>query len=202
MKTAQIIPIALSVFLPGCGHIAAGRPGRGILVFFLFGFAIDGYLYSQAMSIVPADQAGSASTIHALSIVGGLLLWAYAVADTTRLGLRHRRIEARADDATGQLREGLVAYLRDDLHAAVLAYQGALRINDQDPDSLFHVGVAYAHLGQRKKARRALSRCIQYDNDGKWDDEAAEQLRHIEAVPDGAAAPNPTAEGMHSEAEA
>jgi len=172
------------------------------LVLFLLGFAVDGYFYGQAMSIVPPEEAGSAGTIHTLSIIGSVLLWLYAVGDTTLLALRHRRIEARADDATAQLREGLVAYLKDDLRASVRAYQQALRIDDQDPDALFHVGVAYAHLGLHKKARRALNRCIQYDHDGKWDDEAAEQLRHLEAAPDGVPVSTPTAEGTPREAEA
>ncbi len=199
MNAVQIISIVLSALLPGSGHILVGRPLRGILVLFLLGFAVEGYFYGQ---IAPLDPPGWSGTIYVISIIGGVLLWGYAVADTTRLALRHKRIEAKADAAIAQLREGLVAYLKDDLRAAVRAYRGALRIDDQDPDALFHVGVAYAHLGLHKKARRALNRCIQYDHDGKWDDEAAEQLRHLEATPDGVPISTPTAEGTDREAEA
>jgi tetratricopeptide (TPR) repeat protein len=202
VKIAETIPVALSAVLPGCGHIAAGRQGKGLLVFFLFGFSVDGYLYSQALSILPADQAAAAPTIRILSLASGILLWTYAVVDTARLARRHRRIAARADEATTHVRDGLIAYLRDDYAAAVQALQSALRIDDQDADALFHIGVAYAHQGNSKKARRALNRCIHYDHDGKWDEEAGEQLRHLDAAPGRRIAGPETVEERNREAEA
>jgi tetratricopeptide (TPR) repeat protein len=192
VKLAHLFPICLSVVFPGCGHIAAGRPARGLLLFFLFGFAVDGFLYSQAQSILPPDQAGAASVVRVIALAAGFLLWAYAIADTTSLALRRQRIEARADAATSHIRLGLLASLRDQWPEALRAFQTALRINDQDPDALFHVGVAYAHLGQRRKARRALRRCIRYDRSGKWDDEAFDHLRQLEAAPPKAPSPSPT----------
>jgi Tfp pilus assembly protein PilF len=131
-----------------------------------------------------------------------VLLWAYAVVDTTRLARRHGRIEARADEATARVRDGLIAYLRDDCGAAAKSLQAALRIDDQDADALFHIGVAYAHQGEKKKARRALNRCIQYDHDGKWDEEAGEQLRHLDATPGRGAIQPETEEDHDRETEA
>ena len=60
MKIAHVLPIAVSAVMPGCGHIAAGRTARGLLVFFLFGFAVDGFFYSQALSILPPEHAAVA----------------------------------------------------------------------------------------------------------------------------------------------
>jgi len=178
------LPICLSVVLPGCGHIAAGRTAKGLLLFFLFGFAVDGFLYSQAQSILPPEQAGVAPTVvRYLALGGGLLIWAFAIGDTMALALRRRRIEALADAANARIRDALVAYLRGDYAGAVKALRAALRINDQDPDALFHLGVVCAHMGQRRKARRALHQCIRHDHDGKWDSEAHEQLRALDTIP-------------------
>ncbi len=83
----------------------------------------------------------------------------------------------------------IVAYLRDDLAAATQSLRAALRISPRDPDALFYLGVLYAKAGQARKARKALYRCIRYDTDGKWDDEAHEQLRVIEGGPQASSPP-------------
>ncbi|MFP4057210.1 MAG: tetratricopeptide repeat protein [Candidatus Brocadiia bacterium] len=190
MKPAHIAPICLSAVFPGCGHIAAGRPARGLLLFFLFGFAVDGFLYTQAQGILPAaERPAHVAAVRYAALAAGLVLWGYAVADTTALAVRRRRVAARSQAADSHIRESLVAQLRDDPQGALRALQTALRINDQDPDALFHLGVAYARLGQRRKARRALRRCIRYDREGKWDDEAFAHLREVEG-----AAPEPAKE--------
>jgi tetratricopeptide (TPR) repeat protein len=184
VKVSRVIPVCLSAALPGCGHIAAGQAGKGILVFFLFGFALDGWLYSQAQSILPAESTTPAlAFVRYGAIALGVILWVFAVADTAALALRRRRIETMADAANAHIGDALVAYLRNDYDAAVKALRAALRVNDQDIDALFHLGVVYAATGQRRKARRALYRCIRYDHDGKWDNEAQEQLRALESTP-------------------
>ncbi len=183
MKIAQVIPILLSMLMPGVGHIAAGRALRGILLFFLFGFAIDGWLYSQAASVLPPERSAlDIPTIRNLSLGLGALLWAFAVLDTVAIALRRRRILAKADVADAHIRGALVAHLRNEPEAAIKELRAARRINDQDPDALFHLGVIYAGLGQRAKARKAFHQCISYDSEGKWDAHAQEQLRALEAV--------------------
>lgn len=184
MKLGCFLPVGLSALLPGCGHIADGRPGRGLLLFFLFGFAIDGFLYSQAQTILPPERATvSPAVTRILAIAAGLLVWAYCVADSALRALRCRRLAASAASANAPVREALVAYLRNDHAAAIKAIQAALRLNSQDPDALFYLGVFHASSGQSRKARRALYACIRYDDEGKWDDEAHEQLRALEAAP-------------------
>jgi hypothetical protein len=188
VRIAQIAPVALSVALPGCGHIAAGRPARGILIFFLFGFSIDGWFYAHAQSILPPGSAPlTPPAIRYASLAFGALLWAFALIDATSLVLRRRRVAARAGVAEAHLRDALVASLRGDHRAALQALLAARRINDQDPDVLFHLGVVHAKLGAARKARRALHQCIRYDHDGKWDSQAQEHLRALESAP----APSP-----------
>ncbi len=177
MRIRDAIAIVLSVLLPGTGHIAAGKPWKGVLIFFLFGFALDGWLYSQAATVLPPEHTVlSIPAVRNGSLALGIILWAFAVCDTTALALRRRRIVAKADVADGHVRNALVAHLRRDPQAALNALRAALRINDQDPDAWFHLGVAQAGLGQRRKARKALRQCIRYDHDGKWDAQAQGQL--------------------------
>lgn len=184
MKIAHIVPIAISAVVPGLGHLAAGRTARGLMVFFLFGFAVDGYFYSRALRILPASVAPvSPGVVETLAVVGGAVVWLYAVGDTTALALRRRRLASRAGEATAHIREGLIAYLRNDLTAAAHGFHAALRINHRDPDALYHLGVVYAAAGHRRKARRALERCIRFDHEGKWDTEAHDRLRALDAAP-------------------
>ncbi len=195
MKIGRYVPIAISAILPGLGHIAAGRTATGLLLFFLFGFAVDGYFYSQALGVLPAGVApASPELVRTVSLAGAAVLWLLAVADSTRIALRRRRLESRAHEATAHIRDGLVAYLRNDLRAAARALHAALRINDRDPDALYHLGVVYAAAGHRRKARRALQRCIQFDGRGKWDAEAHDHLRALDAAPPAPAAPPATKE--------
>ena len=184
MKIGHTIPLLISAVVPGCGHIAAGRPARGLLLFFLFGFAIDGFLYSQAQSILPPDRTPlPPAAIHNIAIAAGAALWLLAIADTAAIVRRQRRIESRAAEATDLIRQALVASLRKDWSAAAHALHAALRIDPHDPDALFHLGVVYAAAGHRRKARRALQRCVRCDHDGKWDSQAAEQLDALDAAP-------------------
>jgi len=182
VKIAHVVPILLSVVLPGTGHIAIGKTLKGLLIFFCFGFAVDGWVYSQAARVLPPEH--SVLSIPALrrgSIALGALLWAFATFDMARLALRRRRLLAKADVADGHIRDALVAHLRNDSEAALQELRAARRINDQDPDAFFHLGVLYASRGERKKARKALLRCIRYDHEGKWDTHAQQQLRALEA---------------------
>lgn len=181
MRIAHLIPILLSALLPGMGHIATGRVLKGIAVFFLFGFALDGWVYSRAAAVLPPERSllGPAALRNA-SLALGSLLWAYAVLDTAAIALRRRRIAAKAEAATGHIRDALAAYLRNEPQAALASLRAALRINDQDPDALFYLGAIHASLGQARQARKALHKCIRYDHGGKWDAQAQDQLLALE----------------------
>ncbi len=195
MKIAEVIPTVVSLALPGIGHIVAGRVLKGILLFFLFGFAVDGWVYSQAASVLPREQALlSLPAMRNGSLALGGLLWAFAVFDTAAIALRRRRIAAKAEAADGHFRSALAAYLRNDYEAALKSLRAALRINDHDPDAYFHLGVIYASLGQPRKARKALRLCIRHDHDGKWDAQAQDQLQALEPPPASRPAPVPPAE--------
>lgn len=184
MKLGHVIPVALSAVLPGSGHIAAGRPAKGVVLFFLFGFAVDALLYSQALAILPPTyHPVSPALVRGLAFAVGGLLWLYALIDTAAVERRLRRIDARAGEATAHIRDGLIAYLCDDLRAAARAFHTALRINDRDADALYHLGVVYAAAGHPRKARHALQRCIRFDDDGKWDNQAHDQLEALDAAP-------------------
>jgi len=201
MKIAQLVPIVLSALLPGIGHIAAGRALKGLLIFFLFGFAVDGWLYAQVATVLPPEHvAVSVPVLRNGAIAFGALLWAFAVFDTAAIALRHRRVAAKATAADAHIANALVAYLRDDPDAALRELRAARRIDDHDPDALFHLGVAHALRGDKRRARRAFHKCIRYDHDGKWDALAQQQLEALEA-PQEAPAPAPSTPESREEGE-
>ena len=203
MKLAQIVPVCLSAAVPGSGHIAAGRPLRGVLIFFLFGFAIDGWLYSQAASILPPERTMmSVALMRNSAIALGVALWLFAVADTVSIARRRRRIEAKAGVANTCVREAVAAFLRSDYPAAVKELRAALRINDQDPDAYFHLGVALASMGKPRQARRAFHACIRFDHDGKWDAQTREQLEPLTAAHKPKPRPAPSPEPAREEEDA
>lgn len=183
-KASLVIPVCVSAVLPGCGHIAVGQHGKGLLLFFLFGFAVDGVLYGHAQFFLRPEQGSSA--LYVLALILWLGLGAYAVTDTVRLALRSRRVEAGTEAADAHIRQALVAYLADDLGAAETAARAALRANPNDADALFYLGVVYAQTGRRRLARRAFGRCLRCDADGKWEDEVEARLQALDAAPTGA----------------
>ena len=193
MKASDIVPVCISAAVPGGGHIAAGRPARGLALLFLFGCAVDGILYAKAQSTLPPEYAAPGTYYAAL--IGALLLWAFAIGDTTAMTLRRRRIEAQADQSDAHIRQALAAYLGEHYDAATEALRAALRIDREDPDALFYAGVVHAAAGRRRQARRALRACLRHDHDGQWDDEAVAHLRALDATPppaaSEAAAPSP-----------
>jgi len=175
----QVIPVGISLALPGCGHIAAGRHLKGLLLFFLFGFAADGVLYGQAKAFLRPDQP--TPTVCTLALLLGIGLWAYALADTVALVRRTRRVAASASVADAHVRQALVAYLANDLDAASAALRAALRLDPTDADALFYLGVVLARTGRPRHARRFLRRCLRWDRESKWEAEAQAQLRALEA---------------------
>ena len=182
MRATDIAPVALSAILPGCGHIAAGRAARGLLVFFLFGFAIDGWFYAQARCICTAEaHSPDVSAIRYGAVAFGLVLWAFAVGDTARLAIRHHRRDAHAQKADAHVRAALIALLRDDHDAALRELLAARKLDPLDPATAYHLGVVHAAAGRVRKARRAFHHCIRLDREGLWEVKVREQLRLLEA---------------------
>jgi len=192
VKVREIAPVCISAALPGCGHIAAGKHFKGLLLFLFFGFALDGFLYGHFQHLLAPEQGTSAAYVVAL--VAGLGLWAYAVGDTLALAARSRRIEAKADVADAHIRQALAAYLADDYDGAGAALKGALRINPDDPDALFHLGAVHAAAGRPRPAARAFRKCLRCDLDGKWEREVHARLQRLHAPPDAAASTQPAVE--------
>jgi hypothetical protein len=187
VKLTQFIPVGVSLALPGCGHVVAGRHLKGLFLFFLFGFAVDGVLYGQAQALLRPDQPVPA--ICTLALLLGICLWAYALVDTVGLARRSRRMEANAPVTDAHVRRALVAYLADDLDTATTALRAALRMDPTDPDALFYLGVVLARGGRPRQARRLLHRCLRWDREGKWE---AEAQGYLHALATGASAVAPT----------
>lgn len=162
----------------GLGHFYLDHYLTGALLFGLFVTSINGMFLGFTL-----QSTSSPLLLRALSIVLFVVVWTFGVWHAYRLSYgTDRAALARARDAL--LREGLVHYLRDDLEDAVrkLERAVALDIDWHDPDPLFHLGVAYARLAERRalrmdeagareaqrRAHLAFKQCLARDPRRKW----------------------------------
>lgn len=162
----------------GLGHFYLDHYLTGALLFGLFVTAINGMFLGFTL-----QSTSSPLLLRALSILLFVVVWTFGVWHAYRLSYGTDRAGlARARDAL--LREGLVHYLRDDLEDAVrkLERAVALDIDWHDPDPLFHLGVAYARLAERRalrmdeagareaqrRAHLAFKQCLGRDPRRKW----------------------------------
>jgi len=79
--------LLLAILLPGVGHVAAGRPQRGL------GFAFATLLFG-ALSLLASSPDQSFVARHA----GGLFVWALSIPDAYRIA---RLAQARRADEGG-----------------------------------------------------------------------------------------------------
>jgi hypothetical protein len=106
---------------------------------------------------------------------------AFSVFDVVRLlvVIDHDRRRRRRDAA---FREGLAHTVRDDSEQAARCFREALCLDPSEASVRFHLGVALRRVRRFKAARRQLRRCVRWDADRAWADEARRELAAIEAV--------------------
>ncbi|MCK4909362.1 MAG: hypothetical protein KAS70_05640 [Planctomycetes bacterium] len=170
MKTLSLILSLLP--LPGLGQIIMGRYFRGTVFFLSFVILVD-----LAFIIFPTLWGpAEARQLSNLLILIALFIWAYNIFDIIRIVYWRERasLQERKKDL---FREGLTLYLRNDLHEARKIFSRILKLDRDDPDAIFYLGVIARYLDQPRRAARLFQRCLSLDETEKWRWEINEHLK-------------------------
>ncbi|MBI2195082.1 MAG: hypothetical protein HYU36_24125 [Planctomycetes bacterium] len=165
--------VVFNLFLPGLGHLLLGYSARGLILFILFGLGVDGFLiglYGPGAS--PSDTLALSCALLAV------LLWAYGVYDAWWRAFGRFRPPLQAEK-TKHFRAGVVHYLSADYDAALRELRFVLRLDDEDADTLYYLGLTLKAAGQPRLARHCFRRCLAHDGDQKWHDEVGQQLQEL-----------------------
>lgn len=163
----------------GLGHVYLRHYVLGAVLFALFATALNGIFLG---SVIESNKAAGQTLVH-VSVPAAIVIWVIGLAHAYKLSYGTDRVRLR-DERQRLFREGLIAYLRDELDSAALALGQAVErdVDWEENDFLFHLGVVelrraeHAHLaGHRKTAERARQRglkafrsCLARDERKKW----------------------------------
>jgi hypothetical protein len=173
----------------GFGHIYLRHYILGAFLFSLFVAGLDGIFLG---AVIESNKA-FAYFIYRASVPFTIAVWAFGLVHAWHISYGTDRSKLRLERAK-LFREGLTAYLRDDLDAAARCLESCVDrdVDWEDPDALFHLGVVelrraerHAERGERRAAERARRRgarafrmCLAHDDRKKWRGEIAhEQAR-------------------------
>jgi hypothetical protein len=169
----RILGLALSP-LAGLSHLLVmGRYLRGTCVAALF---VVGWTFVAAGTL--AWTGAGAETFRTAGWVGIGVAIGLSVADslTWLVFVDHAQRRRRRDEA---LRQGLAALVRDEPDDAVRRFKEALALDTHLPAIRFHLGVALWRQGRPGPAKRQLHRCVRWDPERAWADEARRVLGEI-----------------------
>ena len=171
------LPILIaSLILPGIGHVVRGRIAVGV-AFFLGVVVVTNVYAWAAFRVMPPAPEWQRDLL-----VGGLcLLWAGCQAHLLWLLYiaNPARHAARREEA---FREGLEHYVRNELADAIGRFDEALRIERFDCDAWFHLGVCHSRAGGYRRAVRCFKKCTEFDDERKWGEEVAQEMRKAQAA--------------------
>ena len=168
--------MALSIVMPGFGHVLSGRVTKGVILWALFSALLVG---SFARAVVLGYHA-SADWLFTCVTLGAGALWAYAVVDTIEFtyGLGRRPDPEQLD---ALFRAGMAHYIRDELDEAADLFRQAEKLSRRDPYVQLNLATVHALQGDHRAARRALRRCVRLDEQGAWTDDIDELYARLEA---------------------
>lgn len=155
--------------VPGLGHFYLGKHWRGLLVFTLFALGVNGAFGAAVMG---------EPLVRDLCVGAAASAWAYSVLHVSYFVRRFGR-EAGRERRDYHFKRGLTQYLAGRFEAAITEFLIVLRLDPMDVDARFHMGMAHAALGQRRKAIQAFRQCLADDFDGKWKWEIGVQLSQL-----------------------
>jgi hypothetical protein len=173
-RTQRILGLAISP-LAGFSHLLVmGRYLRGTCVTTLF---VVGWSFVGAGTL--AWTGAGAETFRTAGWVGIGVAVSLSIADSVYwlVFVDHDMRRQRRDTA---LRKGLAALVRDEAEEAVGFFKVALALDSHVPALRFHLGVALWRLKRTGAARCQLHRCVRWDPERAWADEARRVLAEIQ----------------------
>ncbi len=158
----------------GVPQFLRGRMLQGAAMLFVWAMALNGALI-LGPSLLPANYS------LRVVIVSWVVLAAVTAASIIDV-LRHthpERVGRFAQKRDRLLVDGIKAYLRNDLDAAIDAWAESVRMNIDDADARIYLAMAYSAHGDNALARRHYRKCRSL-NRKKW---SWEIRRGLNALP-------------------
>jgi tetratricopeptide (TPR) repeat protein len=159
--------------VPGWGHVYWGREFLGLSLFTVA--AVLGFAFLNGLFIYQGPGRGL------LVWSSGLLLGVCEVVVWVELFVRTLPARQRREEEERErlIAEGSIAYLRNDYERAVDLFRQCLRINPQDVDAMFRLGVVHARAGDGRQARRWLNSTLRHDVEERWSWEVGRELEQL-----------------------
>jgi hypothetical protein len=178
----------------GLGHVYLRHYVLGAFLFALFATALNGVF----LGYVIESNKELGRTLVDVSVPLAVAIWIAGLAHAYKISYGTDRSRLR-DERQRYFREGLLAYVRDELDTAALALQQAVErdVDWEDSDLLFHLGVVELRRaersflsGERRTAEHARSRalrafryCLRRDEKKKWRAEIALERERAQRPP-------------------
>lgn len=159
--------------IPGIGHISVGRCLKGVVLFLFFVIFVNAVFVCR---FTPRLD-GSDEMVKGC-IACALIIWAYSFLDVFKIAVWNKRPWIRPSKKK-LFEEGMRHYLCDEFSQAKQKFQRILRLDDEDVDAHFLLGLAMMRLGNRRRAVRCFKRALSLDETRKWEWEVSEYLRDM-----------------------
>lgn len=173
----RAVSLALSI-VPGWGHIHHGREGLGLAIF--TAFAVVGFAWINGRFIYRGEGR------ELLLWIGGGAAVAIWLAAFVELWLRSApaRVERDKTARARFLLQGMIAYLKGDWAAAEVDFRGALKLEPQDVEALFRLGMTLLRKAEEQggdvgPALRVLRKARRFDLSDKWTWEIERELERL-----------------------
>lgn len=163
MKTTTKISAGVLSIIPGLGHILTGRYIRGYIFFFSFLIFID-LAFIILPFVLESYQINAASQAF---IIAAVIIWFYSVIDIARI-IWWREREIIQKRKIPLFHKVFILYLQNNLAEAEKNLRKLLKIDRDDLDTLFYLGVIYHGQGKRRRARYYFNKSLQLDETQKW----------------------------------
>jgi tetratricopeptide (TPR) repeat protein len=165
-------PLALLLsLLPGLGQVYLGRD-----LAFLVYFSLEALCLFAALNAVLLYQGPERPRLVQGALAAAGVVWLAGIWDVLRRTApsRLKRIEG---EKARLLRDGMIAYLREDLAGAETLFRACLALDGEEVEALFRLGVLLRRQGDVRGARRSLRRARKLDLEEKWRWEIDRELR-------------------------
>ena len=169
----RIIKGIFAVLVPGAGKLLRKKYISAAFVIVLWTALAQAYVLLKAI-----NPSGLAVYVHPALLAALVSIFAAnAVLESLHLARDGRAAQdERLDEVYSQ---ALTAFLSGEHSKADELLKTALRIHNLDPDSLFLRGQVAAALGKKRRARRFLRKCRDFDEEGKWKWEIASAIERL-----------------------
>ena len=166
----RLLTILLSP-IAGVVQFLHGRYVFGVVLLFLWIAALNGALV-LGPGLMPPESA------FWVKLISWCVLGIVTIVSVIDILLRTnpRRVEEIEDRKNRMLLDGINAYLRDDLDAAVGFFSEMVKLDVNDADARMYLATAFRARGDTTPARRQFKHCRALDRK-KWSWEVAEELK-------------------------